>query len=399
MSELIFNAKRPLIVVGIDGTSNEEWMWDPNHPNKKLKTEYQGKPFGGNSHVYRMLQAVRTSDADKRFFYGPSDYVGGRHTEVALHYAKQFVMERLRHYFPDKLKGKNALRLAHISPYFNYTPSGRDGTTISIAEKNSQYARSIKKDYDVYGTRTHAGVAYQPIDPFEEGPSKVMTSFENKNQPLSIDDVWVVLIGHSRGCIATVELAKLLSPIVKVFWMGMFDAVDRQSALHSEKIQNVKTVYHAMRHNPNPAKGTIDPANPNNENVMNSRNPFSHTATEFDPAFTNYTAKVFHTSHGGTGGDINTTSSGYFNKYANAGVDTTCVPDQDIETDVMDELGTVVGKKTTRIKSSKYNEELLNKIQGGRFRGMSVADVCRIQMNEAYAWMIESGRRHAIPVN
>jgi hypothetical protein len=397
MSELIFNPKRPLIVVGIDGTSNEEWMWDPNRKDQ-FKGRDAGKQFGGNSHVYRMLQAVRTNDADKRFFYGPSDYTMGRHTEIALNYAKVFVMERLQHYFPDKLKGKNALRLAHISPYFNsQQPNNR--SNITAEERNRTYARTIKRDYDAYGTRTHSGTVYQAFDPFEDGQSKVMSSFENKDQALTMDDVWVVLIGHSRGCIATVELAKLLSPIVKVFWMGMFDAVDKQPVLHSEKIQNVKTVYHAMRHNPTPAKGAIDPANPKNENVMNSRNPFGHTATQYDPAFTNYTAKVFFTSHGGVGGDINTGSSGYINKYLNAGVDTTCVPDQDVVTDVVDEIGTVVGQRTTRIKSSKYNEELLNKIQGGRFRGMSVDQVCRIQMNEAYAWMIESSRRHAIPVN
>jgi hypothetical protein len=397
MSGLIFNNKRPLIVVGIDGTSNEEWMWDPNRTDE-FRGRDVGKPFGGNSHVYRMLQEVRTKEVDKRFFYGPSDYLSGQHTEVALDYAKQFVMERLRHYFPDKLNGKNALRMPHISPYFNHSQTGREGTSMTAKEKNQQYARNVQSAYDVYGTRTHAKTTYQPVNPFEEGPSKLMTSFENNNQPLTIDDVWVVLIGHSRGCVATVELAKLLSPIVKVFWMGMFDAVDRQPNLYSEKIQNVRTVFHAMRNNPDAKGADLDPANPKNENIMNSRNPFSHTATQYDPSFTKYTARVFHTSHGGVGGDINTASSGYMNKYLNAGTDTACVPDQYSTVDVMDELGYVVGQRTVRTKSSHYNEELLGKIQKGRFKGMSVDQVCRIQMNEAYAWMIDSARLNALPV-
>jgi hypothetical protein len=105
-------------------------------------------------------------------------------------------------------------------------------------------------------------------------------------QPLTTDDVRVILIGHSRGGLAVTALARMLSPLVRVFFMGLYDSVDRQNCLDGMNVENVKYVAHARRH-------------PD----VKSRTYFSNTSLKYigvDQA----EERFFYTSHGGIGGSF-----------------------------------------------------------------------------------------------
>jgi len=101
----------------------------------------------------------------------------------------------------------------------------------------------------------------------------------------------VNLIGHSRGGLAVIEVARRLKGIdknLKVNFMGLFDAVDRYIPFDTDSIpSNVEHVYHAIR-----------------SEKVGSRWYFGNTGTKRENKnATRYTPKIFEATHGALGGD------------------------------------------------------------------------------------------------
>jgi hypothetical protein len=242
MSENIpVNNTSEYIVVGIDGTSSKEWM----------------KADGSNSHTYKFVEDFKggtSSGINKQWFHGTSEVVFDGETERIVHQALDFLIKTLKQKFP--LVAINNLRPLEMfdvnsckqSEYFNKAQNG-----------SNYYTNTLKI------------------------PVRVDTA--KKHQSLTTNDVKIILIGHSRGCIATTVLAKMLSPIVQVYFMGLYDSVDRNNCFDGSTIENVQYVYHAMR---------------NDE--IRSRGTFGHSSTKFASDVV-YVSKSFYTSHGGVGGD------------------------------------------------------------------------------------------------
>jgi hypothetical protein len=238
------NTSSEYIILGIDGTSSKEWL----------------KPDGSNSHTYKFIQDFKggtTNGINKQWYHGTSEVVMDGESERIVQQGLDFLMGSLRRKFPN-------MSINKMRPLEMF-----DVNSCKQAEYHNQ--RYYNGDY--YGQSTSQ----------TKIPAKVDVAM--KHQALTINDVKIVLIGHSRGCLATTVIAKMLSPIVQVYFMGLYDSVDRNGCLDSTVIENVKYVYHAMR-----------------SDEMGSRGSFGHSSTKFASGV-NYTEKSFYTSHGGVGGD------------------------------------------------------------------------------------------------
>lgn len=251
------------IVVGIDGTGSTSWM----------------KPDGSNSHTYRFVHEFRdgTYGVDRKWFHGPSDTMQGTQTEPILQEALSFVTNRLYQLFPHIKKSHQPFDMFDVNSC-----------------QQAQY----------YEVTRGVRYGYYPYDPAKtRRPKTVAQTMKTSSQALALEDVRLIIIGHSRGGLAATVLAKMLSPIVKVYFLGLYDAVDRQPCLDGTVVENVHIVYHARR-------------NPD----MNSRWYFGNTSwqykTDLEPQ-----EKFFLTTHGGIGGDFLEDGS-----KAGFGDDTTCVP-------------------------------------------------------------------------
>lgn len=343
MSTLANNQKRPIIAVGVDGTSSAEW---------------RNKQTGFNSHTYQFFKKLNIPSADKQFYDGPSDYVSGRSVEIALQDALAFIKLRLRFYFGNRRINFNTLEMANISRCYSYFSEEDQSEKM----RQLQYLeRSYGKDIRKFSTFT------PPVSERQlRQPDKKL------QQALSTNDVWIVLVGHSRGAIATTELAKMLAPLVKVFFMGMYDAVDREPCLDSSHIQNVQFTCHARR----------------NASEMNSRNSFSNTATVSTES---YVERYFDTSHGGMGGDINTKSTGAFNKYLNMGVDTTCVPNT-----TRTYINPKTGMRSTVVEKHNWVEDSVFQKPGNS--GKTIDQICAAGRDDAKKWLENQARAKGIPL-
>jgi hypothetical protein len=237
------NTASEYIVVGIDGTSSRDWM----------------KLDGSNSHTYKFIEDFKggtTYGTNKFWRHGTSEVVFDGESQRIVQEALDFIIKSLKLKFPTRsINNMRALEMFDVnsckqSEYYNQRFS------------NSYYGQS--------NTQTKI---------------PVLVDVAKKHQSLTINEVKIILIGHSRGCLATTVLAKMLSPIVQVYFMGLYDSVDRNGCLDSTTVENVKYVYHAMR---------------NDE--MGSRGTFGHSSTRY-ASDVNYVGKSFYTSHGGIGGD------------------------------------------------------------------------------------------------
>jgi hypothetical protein len=342
---LTYNPRRPIIAVGIDGTSSREWR----------------KPDGSNSHVHKFISNMQMNYEDKQYYDGPSDYGTGRSVEIILQEALAFVMSRLKILFPERFSSFRPLSMAQISHCYSYN-------NVDEMIGKTDALRAIDEGVDrKYKIRRLS--KFQP--PTNE---RQLTSFHFNNQPLSAEDVWIVLTGHSRGGPAVVELAKLLAPIVPVYFLGLYDAVDRQPCLNSDKVENVIYTYHARR----------------NVEEMNSRNLFGNAATSSSTGF--YEEKYFDTAHGGVGGDFENKKSGFVNKYLNMGVDTTCVPDtEDFYYDEMNWEPQVIKRKNTWAKDSVFKKP------GNE--GKNIEQICADGRDKANAWIREKAMLRGVPLN
>jgi|SRR5579859_886708 len=244
------NTNPPFIVVGIDGTSSSSWR----------------KPDGSNSHVYRFVHDFQygAMGIDKLYLDGPSDVVSGRDSEPILQKALDFISLRLKALFP-------ALPSAPGHPVH----------TMEMFDVNScVQTQYYQQQY--YGNE-YGGISVQT------GSSVRMPMQVNAgmlaHQPLGTDQVRVVLVGHSRGGLVATVLARMLSPVVRVYFLGLYDAVGREPCLDGSTIENAKIVFHARR---SPDVG--------------SRGMFGNTATQH--RVDHYEESYFYTSHGGIGGDF-----------------------------------------------------------------------------------------------
>jgi hypothetical protein len=241
------NTSSEYIVVGIDGTSSQEWM----------------KKDGSNSHTYKFIQDFKGStsyEINKHWFHGTSEVVIDGQTEKIVEEALGFIMKSLKLKFPS-------MSINNMRPMEMFDVNSC---------KQSEYYNNMQRVHGNY---------YTIGSTFNQLKIPVRVTDAKKHQSLTINEVKIVLIGHSRGCLATTVLAKMLSPIVQVYFMGLYDSVDRNACFDSTTIENVKYVYHAMR-----------------SDEMRSRGTFGHSSTKH-ASDVDYTSKSFYTSHGGVGGD------------------------------------------------------------------------------------------------
>jgi len=224
------------IVVGIDGTGSREWM----------------AKDGSNSSTFRFIRDVHygSMDIDRRWYHGPSNVVTGSDSHPIMQEALDFIYHRLSVLFPH-------IRTRSIKP-------------LDMFDVNS-CMQSQERNLEAQGYTT----GRMPV---------TVTQPMLKSQPLTTDDVRVVLIGHSRGGLVTTILARMLSPVVPVYFMGLYDSVGREGCLDSMNIVNVKYVAHARRH-------------PD----VKSRWYFSNTSLNH-VGVQQYEQQFFYTSHGGIGG-------------------------------------------------------------------------------------------------
>jgi hypothetical protein len=234
------------IVVGIDGTDSDDWMEND----------------GSNSHVFKFIKHFYGIEGiNVRYLPGPTQRTFGRDTEQIIKQGLDFIYQRLATLFPGVITDK-------IKPLNMYD--------INLCMQRD--ARNLQNRYVFLD---------HPVPPVQR-----VTKGMLMNQKLSTDDVRIILVGHSRGGLAVTQIARMLSPVVRVYFMGLYDSVDMQPCLDGMNVENVKFVVHAKR-------------NPE----VRSRMTFRNTSLNYIGVDDKEEA-FFDTSHGGIGGDFVTTYSG-----------------------------------------------------------------------------------------
>lgn len=244
------NVTPPYIVVGIDGTSSASWR----------------KPDGSNSHVYTFVRDFQygAMGVDKLFIDGPSNVVQGRDSEPILEKALNFVSRRLQVLFPRQMGGTTAHPIRPLDMF-----------DVNSCSQTEYYREQYGDEYGLLPSASSTPVRM---------PVQVNANML-AHQPLNTDQVRVVIVGHSRGGLVATVLAHMLSPMVRVYFLGLYDSVDREPCLDGGMIDNVKIVIHARR---SPEVG--------------SRAFFGNTSTQH--RVEHYEESFFYTSHGGIGGDF-----------------------------------------------------------------------------------------------
>lgn len=301
------------IIVGVDGTGSTSWM----------------KKDGSNSHTYKFVQDVRYGSigTDKLFLHGPSNKITGSDSEPITQKAIDFIYNRLGVLFPDIM----AKRIKPLEMY----------------DVNSCMQQQERNNQSRYVFISHPARLPQRV-------SQQMLS----HQPLSVNDVRIVLIGHSRGGLVVTNVARMLSPLIRVYFMGLYDSVDREGCLDGMNVENVKYVAHARR---NPEVG--------------SRWSFGNTSLNYigvDNA--NEAEMKFYTSHGGIGGDFVSKA-----EEVGFGGDSSCVPKTIINT----EMGPVI---------TDTNPALIKKF------GKPMDAICADGRDAANAFIRAQARKYGIPI-
>lgn len=229
------------IVVGIDGTGSREWMYQD----------------GSNSSTFKFVRDVHygAMEIDRRWFHGPSNTVTGSDSVPILQDALDFIYQRIGMLFP-------AVRTRAVRPLEMFD--------VNSCMQNEEQSKRMQRGGYLLPARV-------PV---------MVTDNMLASQPLTTDDVRVILIGHSRGGLAVTALARMLSPLVRVFFMGLYDSVDRQGCLDGMTVENVKYVAHARRHP-----------------EVRSRTYFSNTSLKYI-GVDHAEERFFYTSHGGIGGSF-----------------------------------------------------------------------------------------------
>ena len=262
------------IVVGIDGTGSRSWM----------------SKDGTNSSTFRFIRDVHfgAMDIDRKWFHGPSNVVTGSDSEPILQEALDFIYNRISTLFPT-------IRTKQIKP-------------LEMFDVNSCMQNQARTTQNMMESHGYQQTIRNPVTNIEQF---------NNNQPLTTDDVRIVLIGHSRGGLVVTAIARMLSPLVKVYFMGLYDSVDRENCLDGMTVENVKYVAHARRH---PDVG--------------SRVYFGNTSLKYI-GVVNAEERFFYTSHGGMGGSYITNKKEVSSFGDSSCVPTITVPVDDTEVEVV----------------------------------------------------------------
>lgn len=321
MGQVTLGVKKPdqYIVVGIDGTGSRSWM----------------KPDGSNSHVYQFIQDFQYGavNIDRKYFHGPSDNLMGRETEPILQNALDFIKTRLYQLFgPAGLHGVDPLKMFDVN----------------TCQQNAYYADK-RNEFGYY-----TGGSQNVLIPVTINASML------QHQPLSMNDVKVVLVGHSRGGLAVTVLAKMLAPLVRVYFLGLYDSVSRQPCLDGGSIENVQHVFHAMR---DPETG--------------SRPSFGNTSTQYSRG-TDYYQQKFTTSHGGIGGDYVSDPK----RAASFGSDTACV----------------VRPDTIKVRTHYGETEIDNRAPLTKKLHRPIEEICDDGSKKADLYIREGARKMGLPV-
>jgi hypothetical protein len=301
------------IVVGIDGTGSREWM----------------AADGSNSSTFKFVRDVHVGsmEIDRRWFHGPSNVVTGSDSEPILQEALDFIYQRIGTLFPD-------VRNRSIKP-------------LQLFDVNSCMQSQERSKLHMMERRGYQLPARVPV---------AVTSDMLANQPLTTEDVRVVLIGHSRGGLAVTALARMLSPLVRVYFMGLYDSVDRQGCLDGMNVENVKFVAHARRH-------------PD----VKSRTYFSNTSLKYI-GVDHAEERFFYTSHGGIGGSFITNP-----KEVSLFGDSSCLP-------------------TITAQTQQGPIELINNAALVKKLGKQMDLVCTDGSQEADQFIRSQAKKYGIPV-
>jgi hypothetical protein len=215
--------------------------------------------------------------------------------------------------------------------------------------------------------------------PQKEDYSKRIERLKNIKKELK-----VVLVGHSRGGAIVVELAYDLKQYSPVYFMGLFDPVDRTFWLDNskQKLDNTKYAYIALR------------------GLENSRSSFGYSIKVPDSKqgrFSQTTMlggeiiyEYFNTSHGGIDGIVNKTDMGISD-------DVSCVPkaklleyysDKFNEPDTLvDTLFPLVGDSKNLYFTTKYAETIVMSDQ---------SLTCEIETHEVWDKMLAEAKKYGI---
>ncbi|WP_205509735.1 hypothetical protein [Longitalea arenae] len=302
------------IVVGIDGTGSREWM----------------STDGSNSNTYKFIRDVHygSMQIDRRWYHGPSNTITGSDSEPILQEALNFIYQRINALFPE-------VRSRSIKP-------------LEMFDVNSCMQNRERTTRQVMESHGYSVVARTPV---------TVTAGMLANQPLTTDDVRVVLIGHSRGGLAVTALARMLSPLVRVYFMGLYDSVDRQGCLDGMNVENVKFVAHARRH-------------PD----VKSRTYFGNTSLKYI-GVDHAEERFFYTSHGGVGGSFVTNP-----KEVTAFGDSSCLP-------------------TIAVHTRAGFHELMNNPALVQKFGKKMDQICADGSDEADAFIRTQARKYGVPVS
>ncbi len=160
----------------------------------------------------------------------------------------------------------------------------------------------------------------------------------------SFDHLRIVLVGHSRGGGVVIDIAQKLSEHkIPVYFMGLFDGVDRSLFISGGDVVNTRHAYHALR------------------GLENSRSSFGNTGK----AGTIY--KVFDTSHGGIGGSP-----------------------EAVPTTITSDFSCSVLFIPSSISIDKIKEQFKSRIQHYM--------KCKNESLKAYEWMVEKARYCGLPI-
>ncbi|MBO9205312.1 MULTISPECIES: hypothetical protein [Niastella] len=301
------------IIVGIDGTGSREWMYKD----------------GSNSSTFKFIRDVHygAMDIDRRWYNGPSNVVTGSDTEPIVQETLDFIYQRIGSLFP-------AIRSQSIKP-------------LELFDVNSCMQNQERTTQHYMASHGYSVTYRKPV---------TVTQQMLAHQPLTVDDVRVVLIGHSRGGLAVTTLARMLSPLVRVYFMGLYDSVDREGCLDGMSVENVKFVAHARRH-------------PD----VKSRTYFGNTSLKYI-GVDHAEERFFYTSHGGIGGSFVTKAN-----EVSAFGDSSCLPNIDVQT----EEGPI---------SLINNPALVKQL------GKKMDQVCADGSNEADQFIRTQAKRYGIPI-
>lgn len=307
------------IVVGVDGTGSGSWR----------------KADGSNSHIFQFVRDFRfgTMGIDKKFFDGPSDSVSGRESEAILQRALDFIMHRLSVLFPQIRNGNiHALDMYDVN---------------SCMQASEQTSMGYMNGYSY----TSSYVTRLPVRVTPQMLSK---------QPFNHSQVRIVLAGHSRGGLVVTTLARMLSPVAQVYFMGLYDSVDRQPCLYGAVVENTRYVFHARRH-------------PD----VHSRGFFSNTSTQYKSEY--HEERFFYTSHGGIGGSYVTNRSDmtFFG-------DDSCIVKPDTIT-ITDGMGNPMTIDNVNPLTKKFHKP--------------IDEICIEGSDEADKFIREGARRFGLPIN